>query len=60
MNIYKSFSIYVLTSFIERGLAFFLLPVFTFYLSPYDYGILSLLTSLWVFTLPIVSLGTQG
>lgn len=60
MNIYKSFSIYAITSFIEKGLAFFLLPVFTFYLSPYDYGILSLLTSLWVFTLPIVSLGTQG
>lgn len=60
MNIYKSFSVYVLTSFIERGLAFFLLPIFTYYLTPYDYGVLSLLTSLWVFTLPIVSLGTQG
>lgn len=60
MNIYKSFSVYLGASFIERGLAFLILPVFTFYLAPNDFGMLSLLTTLFIFTLPVISLGTQS
>jgi O-antigen/teichoic acid export membrane protein len=60
MNIYKSFSVYLGATFIERGLSFLILPVFTFYLAPGDFGMLSLLSSLFVFTLPVISLGTQS
>ncbi len=60
MNIYKSFSVYLGASFLERGLAFLVLPVFSFYLAPNDFGMLSLLTTLFAFTLPVISLGTQS
>ncbi|MEN2400318.1 oligosaccharide flippase family protein [Flavobacterium sp. MC2016-06] len=60
MNLYKSFSLYTVASFIERGLAFFLLPIFTFYLTTKDFGILSLVTSIFSFSLPLVTLGIQG
>jgi O-antigen/teichoic acid export membrane protein len=60
MNIYKSFSIYLGASFIEKGLSFLILPIFTFYLAPSDFGMLSLLSSLFVFVLPVISLGTQS
>lgn len=60
MNLFKSFSLYTIASFIERGLAFFLLPIFTFYLSTKDFGVLALVTSVFSFTLPLVTLGIQG
>lgn len=60
MKLLKSFSLYTIASFIERGIAFFLLPVFTFYLSTRDFGVLSLLTSVSSFVLPLVALGIQG
>jgi O-antigen/teichoic acid export membrane protein len=60
MNFFKSFSLYSTASFIERGISFFLLPIFTFYLSTKDFGVLALLTSVFSFTLPLVTLGIQG
>lgn len=60
MNLVKSFSLYTIASFIERGIAFFLLPIFTFYLTPKDFGILALITSIFSFSLPLVNLGIQG
>ncbi|MNI20427.1 Polysaccharide biosynthesis protein [compost metagenome] len=60
MKLLKSFSLYTIASFIERGIAFFLLPVFTFYLVPKDFGILALLASISSFVLPLVTLGIQG
>lgn len=60
MNLFKSFSLYTIASFIERGIAFFLLPIFTFYLTTKDFGVLALVTSVFSFTLPIVTLGIQG
>jgi O-antigen/teichoic acid export membrane protein len=56
----KSFSIYTTASFIEKGISFFLLPVFTFYLSPKDFGYLALITSLISFTQPLLTLGVPG
>jgi O-antigen/teichoic acid export membrane protein len=44
-------------SVIQRGIAFMILPIFTHYLAPDDFGILSLLTTFFVFTSPIISLG---
>ena len=60
MNLFKSFSLYTIASFIERGMAFFLLPIFTFYLTTKDFGILALITSIFSFTLPLVNLGIQS
>jgi O-antigen/teichoic acid export membrane protein len=60
MKILKSFSLYTAASFIEKGLAFFLLPIFTFYLTKGDFGNLALLTSISSFILPLVALGIQG
>lgn len=60
MKFLKSFSLYTIASFIEKGIAFFLLPVFTFYLTKKDFGVLALLTSISSFVLPLVTLGIQG
>jgi O-antigen/teichoic acid export membrane protein len=60
MNLFRSFSTYTLASFIEKGIAFFLLPIFTFYLTPKDYGSLSLLQSLFSFMAPLISIGSLG
>lgn len=60
MNVLKSFSLYTIASFIERGIAFFLLPLFTFYLTTKDFGVLALITSIFSFTLPLVNLGIQS
>lgn len=60
MKLLKSFSLYTIASFIERGIAFFLLPVYTFYLTTTDFGILALLTSISSFILPFVTLGIPG
>lgn len=60
MNLFKSFSLYTIASFIERGIAFFLLPVFTFYLTTKDFGVLALITSIFSFTLPLINLGIQS
>ena len=47
---------YLLSSFITKGLGIFLLPVYTKYLSPSDYGILQTLTSISSFLPFILSL----
>lgn len=60
MNLFKSFSLYTIASFVERGIAFLLLPIFTFYLSTEDFGILALVTSVFSFTTPLINLGVQG
>lgn len=60
MKLLKSFSLYTIASFIEKGIAFFLFPIFTFYLTKKDFGILALLTSISSFVLPLVTLGIQG
>lgn len=60
MKLLKSFSLYTFASIIEKGISFFLLPVFTFYLSTKDFGVLALLTSIISFGLPLITLGVQG
>lgn len=38
--------IYTVIGFIQKGISFFLLPLYTFYLMPSDYGIMSVVTSI--------------
>lgn len=60
MNFLKSFSLYTFASIVERAVSFFILPVFTYYLSTKDFGILSLHSTISTFMLPLISLGIQG
>jgi O-antigen/teichoic acid export membrane protein len=41
----KSSSIYTATAFLQKGISFLLLPLYTRYLTPNDYGILAVVTS---------------
>lgn len=38
--------IYTVIAFIQKGISFFLLPLYTYYLMPSDYGIMSVVTSI--------------
>lgn len=60
MNIFKSFSVYLVATFLQGGISFLVLPIFTFYLSTSDFGMLSLITSLFVFISPVITLGTTN
>ena len=57
MELFKQFSIYTLTTFLVAGIPFLLLPVLTRYLSPEDYGTLSLMNSIIRVAIPFVTLG---
>lgn len=54
-----NWSIYTLGGFLSQGLSFFLLPVFTRYLSPHDYGVLSYTAMLRTFFTILGSLSIQ-
>ena len=43
-KIFKKSSIYVFGDVLTKGVGFFLIPLYTAYLSPEDYGIISLST----------------
>jgi len=60
MNLFKSFSIYTLTSILTAGIPFLVLPVLTFYLSPADYGVLRLINVYVTLLIPFISLITFG
>lgn len=57
MNLAKQSSIYTLTSFIVAGIPFLLLPVLTDYLTPKDYGIISLFNSSVRVIMPFITVG---
>jgi O-antigen/teichoic acid export membrane protein len=52
--------VYGLGEVLSRVPNFLLLPVFTAYLSPADYGVISMLTALTIFLTPVFSLGLGG
>ena len=60
MKLLKSFSIYALTSLLTAGIPFLILPVLTHYLSPYDYGQLSLFNVYVLILIPFISLGSPS
>lgn len=45
-DLLKNSAIYSFVSILQKGIMFFLLPIFTIYLSPRDYGILNVITSI--------------
>ena len=60
MNLFRTFSAYTLLGFLNAGLGFLLLPVLTTYLSPSDYGIISLVNVYVSVLMPVLGLSTAG
>jgi O-antigen/teichoic acid export membrane protein len=59
-GLFKSFSVYIFATFFNQSASFLLLPVFTHYLSPADYGILSLInTTVSILTI-FIMVGSDG
>lgn len=57
MNLVRNLSYYTATAMINNAVPFFLLPVFTHYLSPTDYGLLSAITAYVAFITPFIIFG---
>jgi len=60
MKLFKTFSTYTIVGFLNAGIGFLLLPLLTHYLSPSDYGIISLLNAYVLILMPIVGLSTSS
>lgn len=56
----KSISIYTFASILNSGIQFLLLPLLSTYLSPEDYGILSLISVVISLTIPFILIGVDG
>lgn len=59
-KLFKSAGIYTVTGIINKAIPFFLLPILTRYLSPSDYGIVSMFGVLVSFTNPFIGLSING
>ena len=59
-SLIKSTGIYTLTSIINSAIPFFLLPVLTRYLTPEDYGIVSMFALLGSLALPFIGISING
>ena len=57
MGLVKQSSIYTLTSFLVSGIPFLLLPLLTNYLSPRDYGIISIFNTSVRLVMPFIGIG---
>jgi O-antigen/teichoic acid export membrane protein len=56
----KSSTIYIITTVLQNGIAFFLLPLYTRYLTPRDYGILAVVNSINGFLIIFFMLSLHG
>lgn len=56
----KNFSVYFLSSIVEQVVGFILLPIFTHYLSPSDYGVLAMIMIYWSIFERLTVFGTAG
>jgi O-antigen/teichoic acid export membrane protein len=60
MSLIKSFSTYILSTIIEKGIGFFLVPMIAFKLSTSDVGSLYLFITILAFTTPLIMLSTSA
>lgn len=60
MNLKRQMLSYTTVNVLNAGVPFILLPILTTYLSPSDYGLLSLIQLLMVVSLPIVLMNVHG
>lgn len=59
-SLLKDTGVYTLTSIINAAIPFFMLPILTRYLTPEDYGIVSMFTLLATFVTPFIGLNLNG
>ena len=59
-KVFKNASHYILASLLPIAVGFLMLPIYTLYLSPTDYGILALVLSLQTFLPILMTLQIQG
>lgn len=59
-SLFKNTGVYALTSIINAAIPFFLLPVLTRYLTPEDYGIVSMFALLVSMASPFIGLSVNG
>lgn len=57
---FRTFSLYTFVGFLNAGIGFLLLPILTAYLTPADYGIISLVNVYVMLLMPIVGLSSSG
>lgn len=60
MKVLKSFSLYTFVSVFSAGVGFFIMPVLTHYLSPTDYGIISLFNTYVALLVPVTGFMASG
>lgn len=56
----RSTGIYTIAKVINSSIPFFLLPIMTAYLTPSDYGVISMITTVVAFTTPFVTLSLDS
>lgn len=59
-KVLKNSTLYSFASFFQKGIGFFLLPLFTRYLTPEDYGVMNLLTSIVGFLSIMIMFSLHG
>ncbi|MGO1468954.1 MAG: oligosaccharide flippase family protein [Tissierella sp.] len=59
-SLFQNAGIYTITSLINAAIPFFLLPILTIYMSPKEYGIVSMFTLLITFVSPFTGLSVNG
>lgn len=59
-SLFQNTGIYTLTSIINAAIPFLLLPLLTRYLTPEDYGLVSMFTLLTSFALPFIGISLNG
>lgn len=59
-KLFKSTGIYTISSIINKAIPFFLLPLMTRFLTPEDYGIVSMFGVVLSITIPIIGLSVDG
>ena len=56
----KNASIYIYTGVLQKALSFFLLPLYTIYLKPGDYGLVTLISTFFAFVALFITLALNG
>lgn len=56
----RIFSLYTFIGFLNAGIGFFVLPILTHYLTPADYGVISLMNTYVTILMPVIGLCTSA
>jgi O-antigen/teichoic acid export membrane protein len=59
LSVFKSFGIYTISGFLNKGISFLFLPILTAYLNPADYGAVTLFSNSILFLTPFISLSVS-